>query len=434
MRTFVVGDLATDVYLPSGAPTAVVVVRTAYDKSCHRAEAEGWVARGIAFVAQDVRGRYASPGSWSPYVGERADGAGLLDWVSDQSWCPGKVVLTGASYSAFTAWTAAVSRPSVVGGVMSLVPAMGFDRVKFDPSGVLRLAEHAAWWIEHAEGRTSRPGSAAATFAASPGQLSRLPVVSILSPAWADVVLSGGRSPEAVTDAELSALSMPTLHLGGWDDLLVAETLHQYALTRGSLLVGPWGHELHPSIGPRQLAFVTDSPMGGDEWPGSVSWRRYEAGTGVASFRHDPLDPFPSRERPVDRRPLDRRLDVVRSSLLDGPLTISGRVRVRLAVWAEVESVDWVVRLVERRADGSVYSIADGVAVGAAGPFSLELSPVSYRVAAGSRVELEITGSDFPRLARNLGTGKDRYTTTESCVGTQSVDLSSTWVELPEER
>ncbi len=429
MRTYVVGDLATDVYLPAGEPIAVVVVRTAYDKNRHRAEAAGWVARGIAFVAQDVRGRYDSPGVWSPYVGERADGAALLDWVSVQSWWTGKVVLTGASYSAFTAWTAAVSRPSLVGGVMSLVPAMGFDRVKFDPSGVLRLAEHAAWWIEHAEGTESRAGAAAATFAADPGLLSRLPVVSIGSPAWADVILSGGQSEEAVTDAELAAFSLPTLHIGGWNDLLVAETLHQWELSHGSLLIGPWGHELDPSIGPRQLAFVTGSPVKGDEWPGEVGWRRCEAGTGVASFRHDPLDPFPSRERPVDRRALDRRLDAVRVRLLEGPVTIAGRARLHLSAWTELADADWIVRLVERRQDGSVYAISDGVASGAEGPFELTLGPTEH-FAAGV-TELEITGSDFPRLARNLGTGKDRYTTTECAAGTQSVDLGETWVELP---
>jgi predicted acyl esterase len=151
----------------------------------------------------------------------------------------------------------------------------------------------------------------------------------------------------------------------------------------------------------------------------------------VASFRHDPRDPFPSRERAVDRRALDRRLDAVRVALVDGPATISGRPRVRLAAHSDANDADWVVRLVERRADSSVYAIADGVAVGAVGPFELELSPVTYRVSAGSRVVLEVGGSDFPRLARNLGTGKNRYTTTECVVGTQSVDLGGTWVELP---
>jgi uncharacterized protein len=430
VRTVVVGDLATDVYLPDRDPAAVVVVRTPYDRSQHRAEGEGWASRGIGFVAQDVRGRNASPGEWAPYLGERADGSALLDWISAQSWCAGKVVLTGASYGAFTAWAAAVSRPSLVGGVMSLVPAMGFDRVKFDPSGVLRLAEHASWWIEHAEARESRTGAAAATFAASPGLLSQLPVVSILSPAWADVILSGGHSPEAVTDAELAALSVPTLHVGGWNDLLVAETLHQWEQTRGSLVVGPWGHELDPSVGPLQLAFVEGRAPAGS-WPGEVRWKRYEAGTGAASFLHDPLDPFPSRSPAVDRRALDRRLDAVRVGLLDGPVTISGRARVRLAAWTDLADADWVVRLVERRADGTVYAIADGVSVGGAGPFSLTLSPTTHRVAGGSVVGLEVTGSDFPRLARNLGTGKDRYTTTECASGMQTVDLGSTFVDLP---
>ncbi|CAM5476726.1 hypothetical protein SGLAM104S_05930 [Streptomyces glaucescens] len=80
--TTTVHGLATDVRLPDGpGPFPTVLVRTPYDRRAHRAELRGWAARGFAAVAQDVRGRFASPGEWRPYEGEAADGAETARWI-----------------------------------------------------------------------------------------------------------------------------------------------------------------------------------------------------------------------------------------------------------------------------------------------------------------------------------------------------------------
>ncbi|HXX93736.1 MAG TPA: CocE/NonD family hydrolase, partial [Planctomycetota bacterium] len=56
--------LATDVYLPAreGQPVAgkrpVILVRTPYNKSGEKGNAEYFARRGYAFVAQDTRGRW----------------------------------------------------------------------------------------------------------------------------------------------------------------------------------------------------------------------------------------------------------------------------------------------------------------------------------------------------------------------------------------
>lgn len=478
-----VAELATDVELPdhaSESPVPVVVVRTPYDRSAHRDEAREWARRGIGFVVQDVRGRYGSPGTWVPYRNERVDGSALLDWVLSRPWCDGNVFLAGASYAAFTAWATAVTRPSDVAGVIALVPAMGFDRVKFDPSGILRLAEHASWWVEHADARESRNGLAARMFRAEPGLLARLPVVDIAErmwasvPGWTDVVVRGDRPDiEAITDTELAELPMPVLHIGGWRDLLRPETLRQWAIVGSvrtprparQLLLGPWGHRI-PGTGATRLEWIRSVLSGelrssarvhvgggerwwtGSDWPPKTgAYRLYATADRALSsgqptdsadfgFTYDPADPFPSREPGTDRRELDRRTDVVRfeTPAVEADLLLAGEPVVRLDARTDAVATDWIVRLVERTPEGRVLELSSAaVDTGhaGAGPYDLTLTALHHEVALHSRLELEITSSDFPNLARNLGSGADRYQTSMSCTARQTVRSGSTWIELP---
>jgi putative CocE/NonD family hydrolase len=471
--------LATDVYLPDVEAAPVVVTRTPYGRHAHRGEGLGWRENGFGYVVQDVRGRHDSDGVWLPYQGERADGIALAEWVRAQPWCDGKIIAAGASYGAYTAWAMATGAPGLVSGVISQVPAMGWRRVKFETSGLLRLAEHAAWWVEHADARTSRDGLAAAMFAREPELLAHLPVVDLPSRMWADLpnwtgVITHRLPEEVVADIELAELALPTMHIGGWYDLLVTETLRQWHLAGSALdrrpartlLVGPWEHELcgtsvgsrehgpraQLSLGQRQVRWIRGvlaEPYGaaeveaflvganrwwrGDRWPPSGSPMVLHAAPGALTlspperngeeeFTFDPADPFPSRELGFDRGDTDARPDAVRysSAPLPEPLTIAGTPRVHLHATADAPGADWVVHLVERRADETALALARGSAH-ENDHHEIELTPVALTVPAGSRLELEIAGGDFPRLARNLGTGKDRHTTTGMALSRQIV-------------
>ena len=67
--------LATDVYLPGGpGPFPTILVRTPYHRRGLQAQAQPFVERGYAFVAQDCRGKYDSDGCFTPLVDEAADG------------------------------------------------------------------------------------------------------------------------------------------------------------------------------------------------------------------------------------------------------------------------------------------------------------------------------------------------------------------------
>lgn len=73
----------------------------------------GWkeiVARGYACVYQDTRGRYASEGEDRVYFDDAQDGYDTIDWIANQSWCDGRIGMSGSSAGATTTLAAASRR------------------------------------------------------------------------------------------------------------------------------------------------------------------------------------------------------------------------------------------------------------------------------------------------------------------------------------
>lgn len=64
---------------------------------------------GYAGIVAYSRGKRASPDVISPWEHEAQDTYGVIDWISRQRWCNGKVGMYGASYDGFTQWAAAKS-------------------------------------------------------------------------------------------------------------------------------------------------------------------------------------------------------------------------------------------------------------------------------------------------------------------------------------
>lgn len=260
--TFVSGlggvRLATDVYLPQPLRGRVpaVVLRTPYDM---RWEAtlfgrlgELFAGEGVAFVAQDSRGRFRSDGDPEPFLHEAADSYATCDWLVRQPWSNGIIGLVGDSYAGLAALLAA-------GMAHPAVRALAVVNTSSDPAGdwmyrqgVLRLQFAVSWALAAWSGPglcladipwTHRPLSGLLE-AAAPGRR---------SPALERWVRGGATAPAWTGDPGwpglIDGVRVPTLFRTGWWDLFARGTLRDWSRLRTKtgfphpLVVEPTDHD-----------------------------------------------------------------------------------------------------------------------------------------------------------------------------------------------
>jgi putative CocE/NonD family hydrolase len=130
----------------------------------------------------------------------------------------------------------------------------------------------------------------------------------------------------------------------------------------------------------------------------------------------------------IDARPLDQRPAEVHPNyglnylgeLLEVPMTLAGPVSVSLHVSSDCPDTDFVAKLVEVLPDGRAALLMDGVVRamyrdGATEPSRLSdgeivrikipVGQIHHTVAAGSRLRVDVSSSNFPRRARNTNSG-----------------------------
>src|SRR6185312_13502808 len=109
--------LAADLYRPARDGQLVsgrfpaLLTRTPYDKTGAKNEGQYYAARGYVVVANDVRGRYASEGTWRLIVDDPQDGFEIVEWIARQEWSDGKVGTFGTSYPGGTQHALAEMNP-----------------------------------------------------------------------------------------------------------------------------------------------------------------------------------------------------------------------------------------------------------------------------------------------------------------------------------
>ena len=95
--------LASDVYRPSdvSGPLPTILVRTPYNKGANPKGDGGanfFASHGYAVVVQDVRGKFASEGTFRVYEGDVTDWPDAFSWIVKQPWSTGKIGTYGCSY------------------------------------------------------------------------------------------------------------------------------------------------------------------------------------------------------------------------------------------------------------------------------------------------------------------------------------------------
>ncbi len=276
--------LRANVYRPAdGGPYPVLLTRLPYNKDFPAGLAFLDLLRlaesGYIVVVQDVRGRFASEGHFRSFEQEFTDGFDTVEWATQLPGADGQVGMWGLSYFGMTQWQAAVGRPV---GLKALVPGITFGEYRNGTQyrgGAHELGLVAAW------PQTSIAADVLMRrYGADPAQLlprlwelvgvidnvpksyDTLPLENLPDPAnlvpfmyeWLRAPLDGALWDEVKIDGRYADVAADTLHVGGWYDCFLGETIRQYvamrevATARGSrlprLVVGPWTHGRFDSV------------------------------------------------------------------------------------------------------------------------------------------------------------------------------------------
>ncbi|MDT5137404.1 MAG: uncharacterized protein QOD58_1666 [Mycobacterium sp.] len=285
----------------------------------------------------------------------------------------------------------------------------------------------------------------------------------------------------------LDRVQAPVLLLSGWQDIFLRQTLQQYRHLRDrgvdvALTVGPWTHTQMMTKGLPTCAQETldwlDAHLGGaptlqrpspvhvfvagrgwrylPDWPpattehtlylqpyGHLGDTPPETKTRPANFHYHPAHPTPTVGGPLlspkggyrDDTHLAPRDDVLSftGAVLTHDLDVYGSPVVELVHSSDNPHVDLFVRVSEVDAKGRSTNVSDGYQRLGDGEreVRIELDAIAHRFAAGSRIRVLITGSWFPRYARNLGAQEPVLTGRQLKPATHSVHFGESRLLLP---
>jgi uncharacterized protein len=269
--------LRADVFRPDDrARHPAIVVRTPYGKepSANSDYFSPLTAAfaGYAVVIQDVRGRYASGGSFVPSgAADGDDGYDTIEAIAAESWCDGNVGMAGASYLGAAQWRAAVTSPPHLKAIAPhiVTPHRLFETRR---TGVHELKMTLGWSASMAIetlGRLSAQGEdVSGALRAAREALADLDRACEFLPLGALPFLkaAGSHARSHFGDADLKAFTseteiyldcsrvrVPVMQAGGWYDNFIGDMARAFVGLRegaGSpaarqgqhLLVGPWTH------------------------------------------------------------------------------------------------------------------------------------------------------------------------------------------------
>ena len=412
--------LATDVYLPDGAgPFPVVLIRTPYDREGALDIGNALRGVGVATVAQDLRGRFASEGTDCVFLCDGDDGLDTLTWLDAQSWGNGHVVSWGGSALGIVQYMAAPNQPPGLSAMMVTVGTTNVYQDAFFQAGAFRQSLMEGWLT---------------------GQGSTFFLDSVSAHP-----LDDGFWDRVQTADRYGSVNVPALHVGGWFDIFGQGTIDAFvgyqhkggagAAGKQKLVMGAWTHGgvggveqgelvfppqaaqpptslddlqsvwlLHylglqpssadvdaiPAVQYYVMGAVDEPGAPGNEWRSADDWPVAAAPVrmhlqpdggltescppatgGTSTYVYDPSNPTPTTggpnlvlpAGPHDQQTVEARSDVVTFStdVLPEPVEVTGRVRAHVLVDTNVPDTDIVVRITDVYPDGRSMLILDGI-------------------------------------------------------------------------
>ena len=146
--------LYADVYRPQTKKLVpVILMRTQYNKDAaqvqpSRFETPQWFASYCYLVViQDIRGQYASKGTFYEYAHDRDDGYDTVEWAAHLPGSNGKVGMYGSSYVGATQWLAATATPPALKTIVPSNTASDYYDGWTYEDGAFRLAFIEYWMM-----------------------------------------------------------------------------------------------------------------------------------------------------------------------------------------------------------------------------------------------------------------------------------------------
>jgi putative CocE/NonD family hydrolase len=391
-----------------------------------------FAARGYNALFVSSRGTFGSGGEFRPMETEVDDGLDVVAWMRDQPWFTGTFATVGGSYLGHTQWALMTDPPPELAAAIVSIGPHDFHQHVWG-TGAFRL-DFLGWsyGVVHQE---DGGGLAGALRTITTGR--RIgPHMDTLPLTQAASTILGGRAPwyadwvtrPEATDpfwapmqhaAALERVEIPVLLIGGWQDLFLEQTVHQYERLRArgvdvAMTVGDWSHLAvgaggmratsqetlgwldehlaHRSTGRGRTSpvriFVSGSGSGGAGWRDLPDWPpktsehtlflradrslSEDAPTTTrpaSTFTFDPAHPTPTVGGPllafrcsVDDSKLAERSDVLTFTgpVLAGDLDVIGAPVIRLTHASDNPHADLFVRISEVDRKGRSHNITEG--------------------------------------------------------------------------
>ncbi|MFE2945160.1 CocE/NonD family hydrolase [Streptomyces sp. NPDC059255] len=381
--------------------------------------------RGFQVLMQSSRGTGGSGGEFDPLRHERFDGIDTVDWVCEQPWFGGSLVLTGPSYLGYTQWAMADQMPVQVKAMIPATSesALGLALLRRDAFsleslfgwGLLVEAQRRPWATARFLMGARRRRRAELALPLSGADRAALGYRSDIiqnfmahdgdSPFWTGTDVSD-RVPDVAVPASL---------VGGWFDVFLPGQLRDYALLQAvgrqpRLTVGPWAHSDGPVVKtmvsetlefglahargtiPADRAPVRVFVMGAEEWRDLPAWpppgyapqpfHLHPAGrlaldpppeSAPDRYHYDPADPTPAfagvrmipgvKAGRVDNTALEARPDVLTytTDTLTDDVEMMGEVCADIWFRSSLPHADVFVRVCDVDPSGRSTNICDGL-------------------------------------------------------------------------
>lgn len=472
--------LATDIWVPPGpGPYPAIVYRTPYGrKGAMLAAIPAAVGVPCAVVTQDMRGLGESEGKFSLFEDEMNDGYDTVEWAGKQSWCTGKVAITGASGPGIAAKHAMMAKPPHLVCAATSVAASDVYLHCAYSGGVLRANMHDRWLAERGvkvaqwpKPRTqpydekARSRSMGANAAGN-----RVALYDVAG--WYDIFLQS-----ALDDFEaLQRRGGVRISVGGFGHGNLSGLKYPANARPADRLLDWMVHFLVDSK--REVAPmppVTYYLMGdvrtpgspGNCWKQSRTWpipntpRYYYLNSGGGldvnppiqpgklTYKYDPRDPVPTvgganlylPKGPMDQRTLSSRQDILRfqSDPLPQPLEVTGRLTLELFISTDVPDTTFMAKLIDVYPDGYQALVQDSAIMARYHKGLLKGEPLEkdkvYKLTIdlwstalvfnkGHRVAVHVTSSNHPRYEVHPNSYEPVMSYDNAPVANQTVHLS----------